>query len=100
MENRMGKRINENISVLFYSDGLPVCVGKTMNVAPSGVFVENGCHSENENQDVDMAFVILNNNETNFYRVNAHVVHRSQTGLGLMIDHFDEGPYTNKGVQG
>ena len=38
-----------------------------------------------------MEFIVPGKNRAKFCRVNAHIVQRTQTGLELMIDNFNEG---------
>jgi len=89
MERRLDKRINADLSVLLYSDGVPVAIGKTKNIASSGIFVETRYQPDKEDRYIEIAFVVHNDTDTEFYRVNSLIIHRTQAGFGLMIEHFD-----------
>lgn len=39
MEHRYSKRVDAQLNVLLYSDGVPVAVGKTRNISAKGVFI-------------------------------------------------------------
>jgi len=89
MEQRLEKRINAELTVLLYSYGVPVAIGKTKNVTSGGAFVETRYQPEKKERHIEIAFVVRNDVETQFYRVNTQIIYRTRDGFGLTIDHFD-----------
>jgi len=89
MERRLDKRINADLSVLLYSDGVPVAIGKTKNITSRGIFVETRYQPDKKDRYIEIAFIVRKDIDTEFHRVYTQIVHRTQEGFGLMIDHFD-----------
>lgn len=89
MEHRLEKRVNAELSILLYSYGVPVAIGKTKNVASGGIFVETRYQPDKEEQYIEIAFVVHDDVDMQFYRVNTRIIYRTQDGFGLMINHFD-----------
>lgn len=89
MGHRLGKRINAEMSILLYSCGVPVAIGKTKNIASHGIFVETKYQPDKEDRNIEIAFVVRHDIETEFCHVNTQIVHRTQDGFGLLLDNFD-----------
>lgn len=89
MDHRHGKRIDIQLDVLLYNQGLPVASGKTRNVAPRGVFVETDYRPESGNLYVEVVFIASDENGPELYRVKGLIAHSMRDGVGLIIDDFD-----------
>ncbi|TCK17988.1 PilZ domain-containing protein [Thiogranum longum] len=89
MEHRYSKRVDAQLNVLLYSNGVPVAVGKTRNISASGVFVETIYQQQHGNRSMDIEFLPGNGAGTDKYYVKGMIVHSEPDGVGLMIEDFD-----------
>jgi len=89
MDHRHSKRIDAQLRVLLYNNGVPVAAGKTRNVSTGGVFVDTGYRPINGSRCLDVEFVMNNEADTDLYHVKGMAVHSTREGIGLMIDDFD-----------
>ena len=89
MEPRHGKRVDEQLDVLLYSQDVPVAAGKTRNVAPGGVFVETSYKPENGKRYFDVVFVSYNVIKAGANRLKGLIVRSTPEGFGLIIDDSD-----------
>ena len=89
MEHRHGKRIDVQLDVQLYRQGVPVGAGKIRNVSHAGVFVETSYMPENGNWYVD---VVLNSNNVIKWgasHLKGLTVHSTPEGFGMIIDDSD-----------
>lgn len=89
MEHRYSKRVDAQLNVLLYRDGVPVAVGKTRNISANGVFVETIYQQQHGNRSMDIEFQPGEDPGTDKYYVKGMIVHRELDGVGLMIEDFD-----------
>ncbi len=91
MEHRYSQRIDAQLNVLLYSNGVPVAVGKTRNISASGVFVETIYQPQYGSRSMDIEFLPEESTGTDKYYVKGMIVHSAPDGVGLMIEDFDPG---------
>ena len=89
MDHRHSKRIDVQLSVLLYNNGVPVATGTTRNISAGGVFVDTAYRPINGSQYMSIEFVTDNDEETERYHVKGLAVYSNRDGIGLMIDDFD-----------
>jgi hypothetical protein len=89
MEHRYGKRVDVQLDVQLYSQGIPVAAGKTRNVARGGVFIETNYKPENGKRCFDIVFISDDVIKTGANRLKGLIVYRKPEGFGLVIDDSD-----------
>jgi len=89
MDHRHSKRIDVELSVMLYNNGVPVAAGKTRNISTGGVFVDTGYRPTSGSRRLDIEFVMSDEVDTDLYHVKGMAVHSTRAGIGLMIDNFD-----------
>ena len=97
MEHRYGKRVDVQLDVQLYRQGVPVATGKTRNVARGGVFIETIYMPENGQRYFDVVFISDNVIKTGANRLKGLIVHRKPEGFGLIID--DSAPESRLSTQ-
>lgn len=89
MDHRRGKRVDVQLDVLLFRQGLPVMVGKTRNVSRAGAFVETDYRPEPGNLYVEVAFIPSTETKKGIYPVKGLIMHSMRNGIGLIFDDFD-----------
>ena len=89
MDHRHSKRIDVELRVMLYNNGVPVAAGKTRNISAGGVFVDTGYRPISGSRRLDIEFVMSDKADTDLYHVKGMAVHSTRAGIGLMIDDFD-----------
>jgi len=89
MEHRHAKREPIDVETLVYRQGLPVAWGRALNIGAGGAFIQfrNTMTMNSRYLEVEFTATIAGRNRK--YRAQAVVIHRSQTGIGIMFDVHD-----------
>ena len=89
MDHRRGKRVDVQLDVLLFHQGLPVAAGKIRNVSRAGAFVETDYRPEYGHQYVEVVFLPGAEAKKCVYHVNGLIMHSMRNGIGLIFDDFD-----------
>ncbi|MEX2473821.1 PilZ domain-containing protein [Marinobacter sp.] len=83
MEHRISKRILGKLGLLVYKRGLPVATGQIRDASPRGLFIATNYTDLQLNQTVELEICFPGRKESAFRRLKAHVVRKSDKGVGL-----------------
>ena len=89
MEHRHGKRKPTDMETLLYRHGLPVALGRTVNIGPGGAFVRFTNSMLIDDYSLEVEFIATEDGCNRKYHTDALVVHRSPSGIGIMFDSHD-----------
>jgi len=87
IEHRWSSRKNINIDVDLYYPPVGIINGKTRNVSLEGMFVALEGTSIPPQARLEICFTAETHGKTTQHRLPAYVVHGSEQGVGLMLQH-------------
>ncbi|KAA1171010.1 PilZ domain-containing protein [Marinobacter salinexigens] len=94
MEHRLSKRIPGKLGLLVYKRGMPVATGQIRDASKRGLFIATDYTDIQLNQVLEVEFRFPERDEKNFRRLRAHVVRKSDQGLGLDLEGVDNDHFT------
>lgn len=86
MEHRLSKRVQGKLGLLVYKRGMPVATGQIRDASKRGLFIATDYTDVQLNQTVELEFRFPDKQEKQFRRLKAHVVRKSDRGLGVDFD--------------
>ncbi|KPQ30063.1 MAG: PilZ domain [Marinobacter excellens HL-55] len=89
MEHRLSQRIEGELSILVYKRGMPVATGQIQDASRRGLFIVTDYNDIRLNQTIELAFRYPEQHGQGHRVLTAHVVRRSDTGIGLDFDGVD-----------
>jgi hypothetical protein len=87
IEHRWSSRKNINIDISLYYPPVGVMNGKTRNISLEGMFVDLEGTTIPPQARLEICFTSENRGIQTEYRLPAYVVHGSDQGIGLMLQH-------------
>lgn len=94
MEHRLSKRIPGKLGLLVYKRGMPVATGQIRDASKRGLFIATDYNDIQLNQILEVEFRFPERDEKHFRRLKAHVVRKSDNGLGLDFDGVENDHFT------
>ncbi|MDY6840053.1 MAG: PilZ domain-containing protein [Pseudomonadota bacterium] len=94
MEHRLSKRIQGKLCLLVYKCGIPVATGQIRDASKHGLFIATDYTDVQLNQTVELEFRFPDAEEKRFRRLKAHVVRKSDLGLGVDFEGVDNVSFT------
>lgn len=94
MEHRLSKRVLGKLGLLVYKRGLPVATGQIRDASKRGLFIATDYTDVQLNQTVELEFRFPDKKENAFRRIKAHVVRKSDLGLGVDFEGMDNDGFT------
>ncbi|MBU2955794.1 PilZ domain-containing protein [Marinobacter sp. F3R08] len=83
MEHRLSKRVQGKLGLLVYKRGMPVATGQIRDASKRGLFIATDYTDVQLNQTVELEFRFPDAREKRFRKLKAHVVRKSDKGLGV-----------------
>ena len=87
IEHRWSSRKNINIDVSLYYPPIGTISGKTRNISLEGMFVDLEGASIPPQARLEVRFTAQTRDSAVEHRLPAYVVHGSEQGIGLMLQH-------------
>lgn len=87
IEHRWSSRKNINIDVNLYYPPVGMICGKTRNISLEGMFVDLQGVSIPPQARLEICFTAQTRGAATEHRLPAYVVHNSDAGIGLMLQH-------------
>lgn len=87
IEHRWSSRKNINIDVSLYYPPLGMISGKTRNISLEGMFVDLEGVNIPPQARLEICFTAETRGSASEHRLPAYVVHGSDQGIGLMLQH-------------
>jgi hypothetical protein len=94
MEHRLSKRVQGKLGLLVYKRGMPVATGQIRDASKRGLFIATDYTDIQLNQTVELEFRFPDTQEKRFRRLKAHVVRKSDKGLGVDFEGVDNDGFT------
>ncbi|MAZ06829.1 PilZ domain-containing protein [Marinobacter sp. SS8-8] len=94
MEHRLSKRVHGKLSLLVYKRGMPVATGQVRNASKRGLFIATDYTDVQLNQTVELEFRFPDKQEKQARRLKAHVVRKSDKGLGVDFEGVENNSFT------
>ncbi|AOY87690.1 pilus assembly protein PilZ [Marinobacter salinus] len=94
MEHRLSKRIPAKLELLIYKRGMPVATGQVRDASKRGLFIATGYSNAQLNQTLEIEFRFPDRQGRQFRRLKAHVVRKSDHGLGVDFDGIENDTFT------
>lgn len=94
MEHRLSKRVSGKLGLLVYRRGMPVATGQVRDASKRGLFVATDYTDVQLNQTLEIEFRFPDRQGKQFRRLKAHVVRKSENGLGVDFDGVENDPFT------
>jgi hypothetical protein len=83
MEHRLSKRTDGKLGLLVYKRGMPVATGQIRDASKGGLFIATDFTDVQLNQALVLEFRFPEPQGKRFRRLKAHVVRKSDNGLGV-----------------
>lgn len=94
MEHRLSKRISGKLGLLVYRRGMPVATGQIRDASKRGLFVATDYSDVQLNQTLEVEFLFPDRLGKQFRRLKAHVVRKSDNGLGIDFEGVENDTFT------
>ncbi len=94
MEHRLSKRIHGKLGLLVYKRGMPVATGQVRDASKRGLFIATDYTDVQLNQTVELEFRIPDKQGKQFRKLKAHVVRKSDKGLGVDFEGVENDSFT------
>jgi hypothetical protein len=94
MEHRLSERVQGQLGLFVYKCGMPVATGEIQNASKDGLFVATDYADIQLNQSVELEFCFPCTQEKRFRRLKAHVVRKSDKGLGVDFEGVENDSFT------
>lgn len=94
MEHRLSKRVQGKLGLLVYKRGMPVATGQIRDASKKGLFIATDYTDVQLNQTLELEFRFPDKEEKRFRRLKAHVVRKSDTGLGVDFEGVENDSFT------
>ncbi len=94
MEHRLSKRIDGKLGLLVYKRGMPVATGQIRDASKRGFFIATDYTDVQLNQTLELEFCFPDLQEKHFRQLKAHVVRKSENGLGVDFDGVENDGFT------
>ncbi|SNB55765.1 PilZ domain-containing protein [Marinobacter sp. es.042] len=94
MEHRLSKRVQGKLGLLVYKRGMPVATGQIRDASKRGLFIATDYTDVQLNQTVELEFHFPDTQEKRFRRLKAHVVRKSDRGLGVDFEGVENDSFT------
>lgn len=94
MEHRLSKRIQGKLGLLVYKRGMPVATGQIRDASKQGLFIATDYTDVQLNQTLELEFRFPDKQEKRFRRLKAHVVRKSDLGIGVDFEGVDNDGFT------
>ena len=94
MEHRLSKRVQGKLGLLVYKRGMPVATGQIRDASKRGLFIATDYTDVQLNQTVELEFRFPDQQEKRFRRLKAHVVRKSDRGLGVDFEGVENDSFT------
>jgi len=94
MEHRLSKRVQGKLGLLVYKRGMPVATGLIRDASKRGLFIATDYTDIQLNQTVELEFRFPDTQEKRFRRLKAHVVRKSDKGLGVDFEGVENDSFT------
>lgn len=94
MEHRLSKRVQGKLGLLVYKRGMPVATGQIRDASKRGLFIATDYTDIQLNQTVELEFRFPDTQESRFRRLKAHVVRKSDRGLGVDFEGVENDSFT------
>ncbi|MCL7944642.1 PilZ domain-containing protein [Marinobacter sp. ATCH36] len=94
MEHRLSKRVEGKLGLLVYKRGMPVATGQIRDASKRGLFIATDYTDVQLNQTLELEFRFPDKQETQFRRLKAHVVRKSDNGLGVDFEGVENDGFT------
>lgn len=89
MEHRLSQRVQGKLGLLVYRRGMPVATGQIRDASKRGLFIATDYTDVQLNQILELEFRFPEKQEKQFRRLKAHVVRKSDDGIGLDFEGVD-----------
>ncbi len=94
MEHRLSKRVHGKLGLLVYRRGMPVATGQVKDASKRGLFIATDYTDVQLNQTLELEFCFPDNREKQFRKLKAHVVRKSDNGLGVDFEGVENDSFT------
>lgn len=94
MEHRLSKRTDGKLELLIYKRGMPVAIGQIRDASKRGLFIATDYTDAQLNQTLEIGFRFPDKHENQFRQLKAHVVRKSDDGLGVDFDEIENNDFT------
>jgi hypothetical protein len=94
MEHRLSKRVQGKLGLLVYKRGMPVATGQIRDASKRGLFIATDYTDIQLNQTLELEFRFPDTQEKQFRRLKAHVVRKSDKGLGVDFEGVENDSFT------
>lgn len=94
MEHRLSKRVQGKLGLLVYKRGMPVATGQIRDASKRGLFIATDYTDVQLNQTLELEFRFPEKQEKQFRRLTAHVVRKSEKGIGVDFEGVDNDSFT------
>ncbi|WP_292016619.1 PilZ domain-containing protein [Marinobacter sp. HL-58] len=94
MEHRLSKRVQGKLGLFVYKRGMPVATGQIRDASKRGLFISTDYTDVQLNQTLELEFRFPDNQEKQFRRLKAHVVRKSDKGLGVDFEGVENDGFT------
>ncbi len=94
MEHRLSKRVQGKLGLLVYKRGMPVATGLIRDASKRGLFIATDYTDVQLNQTVELEFRFPDKQERQFRRLKAHVVRKSDKGIGVDFEGVENDSFT------
>lgn len=94
MEHRLSKRVQGKLGLLVYRRGMPVATGQIRDASKRGLFIATDYTDVQLNQTLELEFRFPDKQDKQFRRLKAHVVRKSDDGLGVDFEGVENDGFT------
>ena len=94
MEHRLSKRVEGKLGLLVYKRGMPVATGLIRDASKRGLFIATDYTDVQLNQTVELEFRFPDKQEKQFRKLKAHVVRKSDRGIGVDFEGVENDGFT------
>ena len=94
MEHRLSERVQGKLGLLIYKRGMPVAIGQIRDASRRGVFIATDCSEVQLNQAIEFEFRLPDRQQNPIRKLKAHVVRKTNYGLGVDFDGIDNDELT------
>lgn len=94
MEHRLSKRVQGKLGLLVYKRGMPVATGQIRDASKRGLFIATDYTDVQLNQTLELEFRFPEKKEKQFRRLKAHVVRKSDKGIGVDFEGVENDGFT------
>ncbi|MFN2359873.1 MAG: PilZ domain-containing protein [Marinobacter sp.] len=94
MEHRLSKRIEGKLGLLVYKRGMPVATGQIRDASKRGLFIATDYTDVQLNHTLELEFRLPDKQEKQFRKLKAHVVRKSDKGIGVDFEGVENDSFT------